>query len=163
MCSSIRHHVCLHILPAPSACRVVTGDSEGIVRVWKTNDDTCVHALAGHELDVTTVAYDGNAIVSGSIDNTVRVWRAPFETSNHQCMVLRAHTAMLKRVWLCVPPNHNIVASVDIRDIHLHDTRTGKPLCKPIKCYVDHPRKLPSQFAISSTTLQPLRWSAIDL
>jgi WD40 repeat protein len=132
------------------------------VRVWKINDDKCVHALAGHELDVTTVSYDGNAIVSGSIDNTVRVWRAPFETSNHQCMVLKGHTTMLKRVWLCAPPNQNIVVSVDVRDIHVHDIRTGKPLCKPIKCYVDHPRKLPSQFT-RRTTLQPSRLSAIGL
>ncbi len=52
------------------------------VQVWNVQTGECVHTLKGHTNWVRCVAFDGNTIVSGSLDKTVRIWRAPYNTDD---------------------------------------------------------------------------------
>jgi WD40 repeat protein len=55
------------------------------------------------------VAFDGSTIVSGSHDNTVHIWHAPFYTDGG----LSSHDYGVRRVWLCPAPNQHIFVSTD--------------------------------------------------
>ena len=49
---------------------------DGAVDVWSVDDGTVVERLTGHTMAVTDVAVtaDGSAVVSSSLDGTVRSW-----------------------------------------------------------------------------------------
>ena len=81
------------------------------------------------------VAFDGTTIVSGSRDNTVRIWRAPYNTAECE-RVIKGHSGEVNHVWLCTAPNEHIVVSSDYSDhlcVHVHDIRTGDRVCAPIE------------------------------
>ncbi|HEX3724960.1 MAG TPA: hypothetical protein VHV08_01905, partial [Pirellulales bacterium] len=56
---------------------IATGGSDNLVRVWNWETQTEVDRLVGHTGSVATLAYDpsSEAVISGSFDTTVRVWR----------------------------------------------------------------------------------------
>ena len=56
--------------------RIVTGCDDGSVWLWSRSQRACVHTLHGHADVVTSVALLGATLVSGSLDDTVKVWRA---------------------------------------------------------------------------------------
>ena len=62
----------------PRGTVVVTGDSEGVVRVGLVTGEE-PHLLLGHENSVTALAIDplGRWVASGSEDTTVRIWPMP--------------------------------------------------------------------------------------
>ncbi len=64
--------------------RVVSGSSDGRVRVWDALSGECVRELIGHTQSVHSVALsaDGGRIVSGSDDGRVRVW----DTLSGECV-----------------------------------------------------------------------------
>ncbi len=49
---------------------------DDVVRVWDVATKILVHELDGHDIDVVRIAFssDGNYLVSGAYDDTVRVW-----------------------------------------------------------------------------------------
>ncbi|MEH2389932.1 MAG: caspase family protein, partial [Nostoc sp.] len=55
---------------------IVSGGSDGTVRLWNLQGQTLAEPLRGHEGDVISVAIsaDGQTIVSGGSDGTVRLW-----------------------------------------------------------------------------------------
>ncbi|MEX0716443.1 MAG: c-type cytochrome domain-containing protein [Planctomycetaceae bacterium] len=72
-------------LPLDSAARAVAVDPAGkvaaiasgkTVRLWNLADGKPGHAFAGHEGDVTGIAFsaDGSRLVTGADDKTLRVW-----------------------------------------------------------------------------------------
>ncbi len=80
------------------------------------------------------MAFDGTAILSGSIDMTVRIWRAPYNTAECERMI-EGHTDIVHHVWLCTAPNEHIAVSVDTNTrACVHDIHTGDRVCTPIKC-----------------------------
>ena len=80
------------------------------------------------------VAFDGTTIVSGNGDNTVHIWRVPYNTAECE-RVIEGHTESVDRVWLCTAPNKHIVVSTDTGNrVHMHDIRTGDRVCAPIEC-----------------------------
>ena len=103
----------------------------------------CTHTLKGHTGYVWSVAFDGTAIVSGSEDWTVRIWRAPYNTAECERVIV-GHTESVNRVWLCTAPNEHIVVSAEYNfllqslgvrtmRVHVHDIRTGDSVCEPIE------------------------------
>lgn len=101
--------------------------------MWNVATGVCTHTLLGHTDSVNCVAYDGNTIVSGCRDASIRVWHTPF--TEHECArVLRAHARFVHRVWLCAAPDEHILVSVDNDVVHVHDIRTGERVCEPIDC-----------------------------
>lgn len=53
---------------------LVTGGSDGSVRVWSLEKNACVHRLAAHDNSVTSLQFDETRIVSGGSDGRVKVW-----------------------------------------------------------------------------------------
>ena len=53
---------------------LVTGGSDGSVRVWSLKTNQPVHRLAAHDNSVTSLQFDTTRIVSGGSDGRVKVW-----------------------------------------------------------------------------------------
>ena len=53
---------------------LVTGGSDGSVRVWSLQTMAAVHRLAAHDNSVTTLQFDDARIVSGGSDGRVKIW-----------------------------------------------------------------------------------------
>ena len=81
------------------------------------------------------MAFDGTTIASGSWDRTVRIWRAPYNTAECEC-VMEKRSVLVFRVWLCTTPNEHIavIASWANR-VYVHDIRTCHLVYAPIDCY----------------------------
>jgi F-box and WD-40 domain protein CDC4 len=53
---------------------LVTGGSDGSVRVWSLNKMAPIHRLAAHDNSVTSLQFDDTRVVSGGSDGRVKVW-----------------------------------------------------------------------------------------
>ena len=53
---------------------LVTGGSDGSVRVWSLTSYTPIHRLAAHDNSVTSLQFDDSRIVSGGSDGRVKIW-----------------------------------------------------------------------------------------
>ncbi|XP_065068407.1 WD repeat-containing protein 31-like [Rhopilema esculentum] len=64
------------VIPAGVEQSVYSASRDKSIRVWKNNSDEPAHVLSGHTLGVTAITTnkDGCQLVSGSRDNTVRLW-----------------------------------------------------------------------------------------
>ena len=53
---------------------LVTGGSDGSVRVWSLKNYQPIHRLAAHDNSVTSLQFDDSRIVSGGSDGRVKIW-----------------------------------------------------------------------------------------
>jgi F-box and WD-40 domain protein CDC4 len=53
---------------------LVTGGSDGSVRVWSLSEFQAIHRLAAHDNSVTSLQFDDARIVSGGSDGRVKIW-----------------------------------------------------------------------------------------
>jgi F-box and WD-40 domain protein CDC4 len=53
---------------------LVTGGSDGSVRVWSLATYQAIHRLAAHDNSVTSLQFDKTRIVSGGSDGRVKIW-----------------------------------------------------------------------------------------
>jgi F-box and WD-40 domain protein CDC4 len=53
---------------------LVTGGSDGSVRVWSLEKFAPIHRLAAHDNSVTSLQFDDTRVVSGGSDGRVKVW-----------------------------------------------------------------------------------------
>lgn len=53
---------------------LVTGGSDGSVRVWSLSEFQAIHRLAAHDNSVTSLQFDDSRIVSGGSDGRVKIW-----------------------------------------------------------------------------------------
>lgn len=56
------------------ASTLVTGGSDGSVRVWSLASYAPIHRLAAHDNSVTSLQFDDYRIVSGGSDGRVKIW-----------------------------------------------------------------------------------------
>lgn len=101
---------------------LVTGGSDGSVRVWSLISNSPIHRLAAHDNSVTSLQFDDARIVSGGSDGRVKiwdtntgglirelsqpaeaVWRVAFE--NERCVVMASRGGRtIMEVWDFTPP-----------------------------------------------------------
>lgn len=53
---------------------LVTGGSDGSVRVWSLEKMCPIHRLAAHDNSVTSLQFDDTRVVSGGSDGRVKIW-----------------------------------------------------------------------------------------
>ena len=101
---------------------LVTGGSDGSVRVWSLVSNSPIHRLAAHDNSVTSLQFDDNRIVSGGSDGRVKiwdlatgmlirelsqpaeaVWRVAFESERCVVMASRGSRTTME-VWDFAPP-----------------------------------------------------------
>lgn len=104
---------------------LVTGGSDGSVRVWSLTSYSPIHRLAAHDNSVTSLQFDDARIVSGGSDGRVRiwdtgtgglirelsqpaeaVWRVAFESERCVVMACRGGRTIME-VWDFTPPIDN--------------------------------------------------------
>jgi WD40 repeat protein len=105
---------------------IVSGSSDGTVRVCDAQTGNELAVLEGHSDDVTSVAFspDGTHIVSGSDDRTVRVWNAQ---TGKVLAVLEGHSGAVISVAFSPDGAHIVSGSYD-KTVQLWDAHTGKEL-----------------------------------
>ena len=101
---------------------LVTGGSDGSVRVWSLEKMAPIHRLAAHDNSVTSLQFDDNRVVSGGSDGRVKVWdlktghlvreltapadavwRVAFEDEKCVVMASRSNRTIME-VWSFSPP-----------------------------------------------------------
>lgn len=101
---------------------LVTGGSDGSVRIWSLNTYEPIHRLAAHDNSVTSLQFDDLRVLSGGSDGRVKiwdlatgnlirelsqpaeaVWRVAFESE--RCVVMASRTGRtIMEVWDFTPP-----------------------------------------------------------
>lgn len=119
---------------------IVSGSRDSTLRVWKLPDPKneeghfygnevnpyFVHALVGHRQSVRAIAAHQNTLVSGSYDNTVRVW----DIKSGRCVhVLEGHTQKVYTVVIDAERNMCLSGSMD-SNIRMWDLDTGECIRK---------------------------------
>ncbi|KAI0968097.1 quinon protein alcohol dehydrogenase-like superfamily [Xylaria arbuscula] len=126
----------------PAKPLIITGSRDSQLRVWRlpdagsrryiqtgppANDADCpyfIRTLQGHTHSVRAIAAHADTLVSGSYDNTVRVWRISTGETVH---VLQGHTQKVYSVVLDVKRNRCISGSMDSY-VKIWDLETGSCL-----------------------------------
>ncbi|KAF3014960.1 SCF ubiquitin ligase complex subunit cdc4 [Neopestalotiopsis sp. 37M] len=118
---------------------IITGSRDSQLRVWRlpepnsrryiqtgppANDADCpyfIRTLHGHTHSVRAIAADADTLVSGSYDNTVRVWKISTGETVH---TLTGHTQKVYSVVLDTARNRCISGSMD-SFVKIWDLETG--------------------------------------
>jgi F-box and WD-40 domain protein CDC4 len=107
---------------------LVTGGSDGSVRVWSLSHYQAIHRLAAHDNSVTSLQFDNTRIVSGGSDGRVKVWdvkngllvrelsspaeavwRVVFEEEKAVIMASRGGRTIME-IWDFSPPSEEEIA-----------------------------------------------------
>jgi small GTP-binding protein len=104
--------------------RVVSGGSDGTVRLWDAASGRELSVLEGHKDWVLSVSWSGDGrVVSGGSDGTVRLWDA---ASGRELSVLKGHKG---RVWsVSWSADGRVVSSGDDGTVRLWDAASGREL-----------------------------------
>jgi F-box and WD-40 domain protein CDC4 len=97
---------------------LVTGGSDGSVRVWSLERMCPIHRLAAHDNSVTSLQFDDTRVVSGGSDGRVKiwdlktghlvrelvgasdaVWRVAFEDEKCVALALRGNRTVMEVRW----------------------------------------------------------------
>lgn len=113
---------------------LVTGGSDGSVRVWSLERMCPIHRLAAHDNSVTSLQFDDTRVVSGGSDGRVKiwdlktghlvreliaqgeaVWRVAFEEEKCVALALRQNRTVMEVSW---------TRMTQLTGIHAHITMT---------------------------------------
>ncbi|KAL5596937.1 uncharacterized protein BROUX77_006885 [Berkeleyomyces rouxiae] len=90
---------------------VASASNDATVRLWRSDDGTCVKILKGHTAPVMSIAFspDSKLVASASDDMTVRLWR----TYDGTCVEeLKGHTDAV--ISVAFSPDSKLVASTSL-------------------------------------------------
>lgn len=107
----------------------VSGGNGGLLRVWSVATYEQIAQLRGHTDAVTALALDGNFLLSGSEDGTVRVWDSHAHSVSSTCMHRTPRSpfgsarkpARRPPVWPSAPPSAPRRARAPVRLAALAD------------------------------------------
>jgi WD40 repeat protein len=108
--------------------RIVTASVDGTARVWKNNTGAQLAMLAGHLAPTTAAVFvDGMFAVTGSADQTVRLWYVPAVSRLKPAPARRSRVAAAGAVnELAVSPDRQtIVSTLPNGAASIQDTQTG--------------------------------------
>jgi len=93
---------------SPDGSLMASGDSKGLIKLWKRNGYTELATLQGHVGTVYSICFspDGERIASGGNDGNIILWNTD---SFEQMTVLREHTSYVHSV--CFSPDGTLLAS----------------------------------------------------
>lgn len=131
---------------------LVTGGSDGSVRVWSLSTYTPIHRLAAHDNSVTSLQFDDARIVSGGSDGRVKiwdvatgglirelsqpaeaVWRVAFESERCVVMASRGGRTIME-VWGFAPPRE--IGDIVIEGSHsIPDVGSGDESVEMVDAY----------------------------
>lgn len=76
------------------------------IRLWNIFSEKSIQTFTGHEKPVMSIAFssDGKYLISGSLDNTVRIW----EINTGNCLYTFSHEAMVNAV--AINPANDLLA-----------------------------------------------------
>jgi len=94
--------------------RLITGSNDCTLKVWDLqNKEKASITLEGHREGITSIDVDGDHIVSGSYDGTVRLWES---VKKKEGKVFRGHTGPIIKVLLA---SDNIVSCSSDKTLHI--------------------------------------------
>ncbi|KAI8647765.1 WD40-repeat-containing domain protein [Parasitella parasitica] len=121
---------------------IITGSRDSTLRVWRLPDPKnhqghflgnngdanpyFVHSLVGHRQSVRAIAAHGNTLVSGSYDNTVRVWDIK---SGRMVHLMEGHTQKVYSIVIDTERNRCMSGSMDFT-VRVWDLETGECIKK---------------------------------
>ncbi len=110
----------------PDGRRVISGSSDGTVRVWDLESGELLLTLEGHGGTVWAVAVtpDGRRAISGSEDGTVEVWDLD---SGELLLTLEGHGGPVRGVAV-TPDGRRAISGSDDRTVKLWDLQSGELL-----------------------------------
>ena len=53
---------------------LVLGNTDQVLQLWDVNTGVCLQVFRGHMNQIYAVAFDGEKVISGSLDTMVRIW-----------------------------------------------------------------------------------------
>ena len=108
---------------SPDDKRIISGGSDGIIKVWNSETGDELMRLRGHQgvVESLAVSQNGKRIISGSWDSTIKVWDVE---SGNEVMTLRGHKGRLCCVVLS-PDDKLIASGGDDNQIKVWDSQTG--------------------------------------
>lgn len=134
---------------------LVTGGSDGSIRVWDIPKKEPIHRLAAHDNSVTSLQFDNTRIVSGGSDGRVKVWDLRKGT------LVRELSSPAEAVWRVVFEEEKcvIMAQRNNRTVMEVSQPRNPFLSKPFLCmyrsgHLRHPKR-------SSMTAYLTQWSTI--
>lgn len=128
---------------------LVTGGSDGSVRVWSLEKMAPIHRLAAHDNSVTSLQFDDNRVVSGGSDGRVKVWdlktgqlvreltapadavwRVAFEEEKCVVMASRSNRTIMEVWCIKIVPYCNMLTIPRCGHSHLQPTPCSRePVC----------------------------------
>lgn len=102
--------------------KVVSGSSDGTVRVWDLKSGECLQTLDDHEQSVLHLKFLGDRLVTCSKDKTVILWKLNREGKYEKIRVMDDHRAAVNVVEF---DNTYIVSASGDRSVRIWDTETG--------------------------------------
>ena len=107
---------------SPDGERIVTGDGENELKIWDASTGDEIETLTGHEEPVTCAVFlPGGRVVSGSWDDTIRVW------NGDKSITLRGHTGDVTALAIDSKGKRIVSASED-KTLRIWDTESGNPV-----------------------------------
>ncbi|KAG2753525.1 WD40 repeat-like protein [Suillus brevipes Sb2] len=113
---------------SPQGDKFING-GDGAICVW-SRDGKLLIEINGHDKTVMSLCWskDGAHIFSGSVDDTIRKWRA---IDGKELAVLRGHTNNVRS--LCLTPNERyIISASDDYSVRIWDLKTNQALGDPL-------------------------------
>ncbi|MCS6884944.1 MAG: serine/threonine-protein kinase [Acidobacteriota bacterium] len=120
-------HVIRAMCYVPGRQRMVSGSSDGVIKIWDLQKMQAIGTLLGHELAVNSLAVspDGLIVVSASSDGSLRLWSLQKEA---ELKKLHEYTGALRAV--AFSPKGRFVAVANEDNIDLWEVDSAKQLAQ---------------------------------